>query len=146
MWATGGTLYCAGEAGARLGVRNSGAVIVAEGASDYPFEYMTEGEAWMLGDFVGKFGSRMTGGIGIIYDPSGLRRGRIDEDYLAVAVMDDGDLLEKKSRLEDYFKKTDSELAGRILENWEQEKFNLVKVVPKDAVKLAQVADVTSSA
>ncbi len=39
--ATGGELYCAGAAGERFAVRNSGAVAVVEGAGDHPCEYMT---------------------------------------------------------------------------------------------------------
>ncbi|MGH3010864.1 MAG: glutamate synthase large subunit, partial [Gaiellaceae bacterium] len=41
--ATGGELFCAGSAGERLAVRNSGAVAVVEGAGDHTCEYMTSG-------------------------------------------------------------------------------------------------------
>ena len=39
--ATGGELYCAGSAGERFAVRNSGAVAVVEGTGEHPCEYMT---------------------------------------------------------------------------------------------------------
>ena len=39
--ATGGELYCAGAAGERFCVRNSGATTVVEGTGDHPCEYMT---------------------------------------------------------------------------------------------------------
>ncbi len=41
--ATGGELYCAGAAGERFAVRNSGAIAVVEGTGDHPCEYMTGG-------------------------------------------------------------------------------------------------------
>jgi hypothetical protein len=41
--ATGGTIHVAGRCGQRLGIRNSGATIIAEGAGKYAFEYMTGG-------------------------------------------------------------------------------------------------------
>jgi len=44
--------FCAGRAGQRLGVRNSGAIVVAEGAGKYAFEYMTGGVGVVLGPSV----------------------------------------------------------------------------------------------
>ena len=41
--ATGGTVFIGGRAGHRLGIRNSGATIVAEAAGKYACEYMTRG-------------------------------------------------------------------------------------------------------
>ncbi|MFX5747410.1 hypothetical protein ABTE19_21015, partial [Acinetobacter baumannii] len=41
--ATGGELYCAGLAGERFAVRNSGAAAVVEGVGDHGCEYMTAG-------------------------------------------------------------------------------------------------------
>ena len=48
--ATGGELYCAGRAGERFAVRNSGAVAVVEGIGDHGCEYMTGGTVVVLGD------------------------------------------------------------------------------------------------
>ena len=47
--ATGGELFCAGRAGERFAVRNSGAVAVVEGAGDHACEYMTGGIVVVLG-------------------------------------------------------------------------------------------------
>src|SRR5947208_10596333 len=41
--ATGGTVFVGGRAGHRLGIRNSGATIVAEAAGKYACEYLTRG-------------------------------------------------------------------------------------------------------
>jgi glutamate synthase (ferredoxin) len=60
--ATGGELFVAGRTGQRLGVRNSGATIVCEGAGKYAFEYMTGGLGVVLGPVARVVGSGFTGG------------------------------------------------------------------------------------
>ena len=47
--ATGGELFCAGSAGERFAVRNSGATAVVEGVGDHGCEYMTGGTVVVLG-------------------------------------------------------------------------------------------------
>ena len=130
MCATGGTLYCAGIAGERLGVRNSGATIVTEGALDYPFEYMTRGRGILLGDFVGMIGSRMTGGDLFIYDPEGDRRGRAVEEYVHVEEMDDANYAELKAEIEAFYEETGSVKAARVLADWDSEKLNFAMILP----------------
>ncbi len=67
--ATGGELFCAGAAGERFCVRNSGAVAVVEGAGDHPCEYMTSGTVAILGPYGLNLGAGMTGGEVFVYDP-----------------------------------------------------------------------------
>ncbi|MFO0938176.1 MAG: glutamate synthase-related protein [Gemmataceae bacterium] len=68
--ATGGVVYIGGRAGHRLGIRNSGATIVAEAAGKYSCEYMTRGRVLVLGPVENEIGSGMTGGeFGDHYDP-----------------------------------------------------------------------------
>ena len=133
MCATGGTLYCAGVAGERLGVRNSGATIVAEGALDYPFEYMTRGRGILLGDFVGMIGSRMTGGDIFIYDPDGDRRGRVAKEYVHVAEMNDEKFDVLRAEIQAFYEETGSLQASRILADWDSEKFKFAMIVPNEA-------------
>jgi len=66
--ATGGTLFGAGRAGERFGVRNSGALAVVEGAGDHCCEYMTGGCITVLGDTGYNFGAGMTGGFAYVLD------------------------------------------------------------------------------
>lgn len=67
--ATGGTLYAAGLAGERFGVRNSGARAVVEGIGDHGCEYMTGGVITVLGATGINFGAGMTGGFAFVYEP-----------------------------------------------------------------------------
>ncbi|HET9937620.1 MAG TPA: hypothetical protein VFQ28_02435, partial [Gaiella sp.] len=60
--ATGGELFCAGSAGERFAVRNSGAVAVVEGVGDHACEYMTRGTVVVLGGHGRNLGAGMTGG------------------------------------------------------------------------------------
>ncbi|WP_423823151.1 glutamate synthase large subunit [Salinisphaera sp. SPP-AMP-43] len=66
--ATGGTLYAAGQAGERFGVRNSGATAVVEGVGDHGCEYMTGGCVVVLGGTGVNFGAGMTGGAAYVLD------------------------------------------------------------------------------
>ncbi|RJS94295.1 glutamate synthase large subunit [Salinisphaera sp. Q1T1-3] len=66
--ATGGTLYAAGQAGERFGVRNSGATAVVEGIGDHGCEYMTGGCVVVLGGTGINFGAGMTGGAAYVLD------------------------------------------------------------------------------
>ena len=67
--ATGGELFCAGSAGERFAVRNSGAVTVVEGVGDHACEYMTRGTVVVLGDHGRNLGAGMTGGEAFLLDP-----------------------------------------------------------------------------
>ncbi|WP_438894462.1 hypothetical protein, partial [Bacillus cereus group sp. BC325] len=66
--ATVGTLFAAGTAGERFGVRNSGATAVIEGAGDHCCEYMTGGLVCVLGETGVNFGAGMTGGFAYVLD------------------------------------------------------------------------------
>ncbi len=69
--ATGGELFCAGSAGERFAVRNSGAVAVVEGVGDHACEYMTGGTVLILGEVGLNLGAGMTGGEAYVLDPTG---------------------------------------------------------------------------
>jgi glutamate synthase domain-containing protein 3 len=67
--ATGGELYCAGSAGERFAVRNSGATAVVEGVGDHACEYMTRGTVVVLGPHGRNLGAGMTGGECFLLEP-----------------------------------------------------------------------------
>ena len=83
--ATGGELYCAGRAGERFAVRNSGAVAVVEGLGDHGCEYMTGGTVVVLGETGRNFGAGMSGGEAYVYDPAGELPRRLNDDLVALA-------------------------------------------------------------
>ena len=61
--ATGGEAFLRGIAAERFAVRNSGATVVVEGVGDHGCEYMTRGEALILGPTGRNFAAGMSGGV-----------------------------------------------------------------------------------
>ena len=61
-------------------MRNSGATAVVEGTGDHACEYMTGGNAVILGRVGKNFGAGMSGGIAYVYDPQGHLPGMCNED------------------------------------------------------------------
>jgi glutamate synthase (NADPH) large chain len=66
--AIAGEAYFRGIAGERFAVRNSGAIVVVEGAGDHCCEYMTGGVVVVLGTVGRNFAAGMSGGIAYVLD------------------------------------------------------------------------------
>ncbi|HJZ92761.1 MAG TPA: glutamate synthase-related protein [Gemmataceae bacterium] len=116
--ATGGTIFIGGLAGHRLGIRNSGATIVAEAAGKYACEYMTRGRVLILGPIENEVGSGMTGGELIVYDPDGDLPLKLHSK--SVAVIDCGyvDYEWIHPLIINYHARTGSRQAEWLLKNW----------------------------
>ena len=69
--ATSGKAFFRGVAAERFCVRNSGASAVVEGVGDHGCEYMTGGNAIILGPTGRNFAAGMSGGVAYVYDPKG---------------------------------------------------------------------------
>ena len=80
--ATGGELFCAGRAGERFAVRNSGATAVVEGVGQHACEYMTSGTVVVLGSFGRNVGAGMSGGEIYVHDPEGVLPLRLNGDLV----------------------------------------------------------------
>ena len=106
--ATGGTLYIAGKAGQRFGIRNSGAILVCEGVGKYAFEYMTGGIGIVLGSCSPCIGSGMTGGKVFIYDPTKTSKKYIHRESVNHHDLNENDYNELKGILNDYINSTSS--------------------------------------
>ncbi|WP_457635444.1 glutamate synthase large subunit [Persephonella sp.] len=139
--ATGGHLFASGIAGERFAVRNSGAVAVIEGAGDHCCEYMTNGTIVVLGKTGVNFGAGMTGGVAYVYDPEGLMERNINPSYVFIDQMDEDDIEQLKRLITKHKGYTESEIASFILENFEQEINNFVKISPVEIKKPAPETD-----
>ncbi len=129
--ATGGKLFCAGSAGERFAVRNSGAVAVIEGVGDHGCEYMTAGTVVVLGEVGLNFGAGMTGGDAFVLDPRGLIAERLNPD-LVVAQEPSAALLEEiRVLVERHARYTGSRRALELLNAWESEAASIVHVAPR---------------
>jgi glutamate synthase domain-containing protein 2/glutamate synthase domain-containing protein 1/glutamate synthase domain-containing protein 3 len=129
--ATGGALFVAGRAGQRVGVRNSGATIVVEGAGKYAFEYMTGGVGLVLGTVGPVVGSGLTGGVIYLIDQEDLAtKVHVDAKLLS---LDDGDVATVRALLARHLAETGSALARRLLDDWDQGKRPFEKAIPAGA-------------
>jgi glutamate synthase (ferredoxin) len=116
--ATGGTIFIGGRAGHRLGIRNSGATIVAEAAGKYACEYMTRGRVLILGHIENEIGSGMTGGELVIYDPKNEVPAKLHSKSVAVIDSNYVDLEWIHPLIVKYHARTGSRSAEYILKNW----------------------------
>ena len=133
--ATQGKLFASGIAGDRFCVRNSGAEAVVEGCGDNGCEYMTGGNAVILGEVGNNFGAGMTGGMAFVYDKEGTLPLRINlEDVFYQQKMTKywEDFLIQK--IKDHIIETNSNYAQTIIDNWEKEKFLFWQIVPKEMI------------
>jgi glutamate synthase domain-containing protein 3 len=126
--ATGGELYCAGSAGERFAVRNSGATAVVEGVGDHACEYMTRGTVVVLGPHGRNLGAGMTGGECFLLEPDE----RLLNDELVALVEPAADDEERLLRLlERHLRATGSVRAAQLLEDPEASLARFRRVVPR---------------
>jgi glutamate synthase (ferredoxin) len=132
--ATGGELYCAGAAGARFAVRNSGAIAVIEGTGMHACEYMTGGWVVILGPVGTNIGAGMTGGQAFVYDPSGTVPERVNTELVTVVRANADQLEIVRDFIETHEMYTGSKRARAILNDWDRESGHFFAVVPKTDV------------
>ncbi|MCU7850617.1 MAG: glutamate synthase large subunit [Candidatus Thiodiazotropha sp. (ex Monitilora ramsayi)] len=176
--AINGECYFRGVGGERFCVRNSGATAVIEGVGDHGCEYMTGGIVVCLGPTGRNFAAGMSGGIAYVLDEQGDFSDRcnlaqvelepIEDEDIALEVLDHqgGDLeshglvdlsndmtrydaLRLKQLIEKHLHYTNSEVAKRIIENWEAYLPKFVKVMPVEyrrALKEMQAQQSAASA
>ena len=135
--ATGGTLFAAGRAGERLGVRNSGATAVVEGAGDHCCEYMTGGLVVVLGNAGHNFGAGMTGGFAYVLDLERTFVDRYNHELVDIHRIDTESMEMYQSHLLDvlaeYVQETDSDWGQELIEEFYDYRGRFWLVKPKAA-------------
>ncbi len=133
--ATAGTLFASGQAGDRFCVRNSGALAIVEGCGTNGCEYMTGGEAIILGSIGDNFGAGMTGGSAFIYSEQKNLLEMINKETInSYQVIDDNWKKYIFGLLNEFVKETNSKRAAYIVENFNQEISKFIHVVPTEVV------------
>ena len=143
--ATGGALFCAGSAGERFAVRNSGAIAVVEGVGDHACEYMTAGTVVVLGEVGLNLGAGMTGGQTFVYGDPDVLAVALNRDLVVAHEPDAEQLAEVRDLVERHLLHTGSEKAATLLERWEDEARRFVRVAPRDSVAAAEELDTAAS-
>jgi len=128
-----GEAYIRGMAGERFCVRNSGVQAVVEGIGDHGCEYMTGGNAVILGPTGRNFAAGMSGGVAYVFDEAGdFIENRCNPDMVDFDPLDEDDIDYLREMIEKHLDYTESAVAKRILENWEASLEKFVKVIPVD--------------
>jgi glutamate synthase (ferredoxin) len=136
--ATGGELFCAGRAGERFAVRNSGATAVIEGVGDHACEYMTGGTVVILGPVGLNLGAGMSGGVVYVHDRELLLPLRLNEQLVAAERVEGLGPEELLTLLERHVRYTGSERASELLARWELEAGRFWRVSPRVAAAAAE--------
>jgi glutamate synthase domain-containing protein 2/glutamate synthase domain-containing protein 1/glutamate synthase domain-containing protein 3 len=136
--ATGGELFCAGGAGERFAVRNSGAVTVIEGAGDHACEYMTNGTVVILGETGRNVGAGMTGGELYVHDVDERLPLRLNEQLVSAGRPSADELELVRELVERHERYTGSAKAATLLVRWGTELQRWWRVAPKGEVAQLQ--------
>ena len=131
--AISGKAFFRGIAGERFAVRNSGAQTVVEGVGDHGCEYMTGGTVVVLGSTGRNFAAGMSGGLAYVLDRESdfeIHCNKSGVDLVSVDEAEDAQQL--KSLIEEHFQSTQSAVAKKVLDEWEETLPKFVKVYPTD--------------
>jgi glutamate synthase (NADPH/NADH) len=145
--ATAGTCFFRGVAAERFAVRNSGATAVVEAVGDHGCEYMTGGRVVILGSTGRNFAAGMSGGIAYVLDVNKDFHTKLNTEMVeACSVEDPEEIAYLRGLVEDHHHYTGSELAARILVDFNGALRRFVKVLPVDykrvlAEEAAKAAD-----
>ncbi len=136
--ATSGSAYIRGKAGERFAVRNSGASMVVEGVGDHGCEYMTGGRAIILGETGRNFAAGMSGGIAYIYDAAQKFAGNCNMEMVELDPVDAADAAFLQQEIEKHYQYTNSTVAKFVLDDFDNQLKNFVKVYPSEYKKIMQ--------
>ncbi|VDM35347.1 unnamed protein product [Hydatigera taeniaeformis] len=129
-----GRVFIRGQAAERFCVRNSGAIVVAEGCGDHGCEYMTGGRVVLLGRSGRNFAAGMSGGLAFVYDADRVFKARCNLQTVTLFDM----TLENEyaswlcTIIRTFFDETGSLVARHILKYFDTEVSNFVLVFPND--------------
>jgi glutamate synthase (NADPH/NADH) large chain/glutamate synthase (ferredoxin) len=130
--ATSGRAFFRGLAGERFAVRNSGAITVVEGVGDHACEYMTGGRVVVLGPTGLNFAAGMSGGIAYVYDADGGFRERCNTELVGFDAISPDESEELRGWVDEHRERTGSQVAVRLLDDWQSTLNRMVKVMPHD--------------
>jgi glutamate synthase domain-containing protein 3 len=130
--ATGGRVFIGGRAGHRLGIRNSGATIVAEAAGKFAGEYMTRGRIVILGSVENEIGAGMTGGELFVLDPANSIPAKLHSRSVAVVNPEYADYQWLHPLVIEHHARSGSRRAADVVRKWAEIRRRrwLRKIVP----------------
>ncbi len=137
--ATGGEAFFRGLGGERFAVRNSGAVAVVEGVGDHGCEYMTRGKVVVLGRTGRNFAAGMSGGVAYVLDEQGAFASRCNLSMVELLpIKDQEEINQLRALITRHHQYTESEVARRMLDRWDDYVVKFVKVMPTEYRKVLE--------
>lgn len=131
--ATSGQCFFRGTAAERFAVRNSGVTAVVEGIGDHGCEYMTGGRVVVLGSTGRNFAAGMSGGIAYVLDIHRDFVSKVNQEMVELSSLEDPtEIAFVRGLIEDHHHYTGSELAARVLLDFNRALPRFVKVLPTD--------------
>ena len=137
--ATSGQILLRGVVGERFCVRNSGATAVVEGVGDHALEYMTGGEALILGSTGRNVAAGMSGGTAWVLD---LNMARLNTELVDAQPTDEKQVARIRELLELHRKETGSTVAETLLgrdDAWLADHFTTI--VPRDYARVIKARE-----
>jgi len=134
--ATAGEVFLRGMVGERFCVRNSGATAVVEGVGDHGCEYMTGGTVLVLGPTGRNFAAGMSGGVAYVLD---LDHDRVNRELVDLSGLRAEDEAAVHDLLARHLQETDSAVAARLLEEWDDARQRFTLVLPRDYQRVLDV-------
>ncbi len=137
--ATSGEAFISGIGGERFAVRNSGIDAVIEGVGDHGCEYMTGGRVIILGKTGKNFAAGMSGGIAYVFDENGEFSSLCNTELVALGKIENESEIEfVKTQIFRHIELTESQIATRILLEWEENLPKFVRVIPTDYQRIIE--------
>lgn len=137
--ATSGSAFIRGIGAERFAVRNSGAQIVIEGTGDHGCEYMSGGRVVVLGLTGRNFAAGMCGGIAYVLDIAQDFNKKVNTQTCELSqVTEPSEIAFLRGLIEDHRHYTGSEVADRILRDFNRILPRFVKVLPFDYKKVLE--------
>ncbi|MEN9579389.1 MAG: hypothetical protein RJA70_2398 [Pseudomonadota bacterium] len=130
--ATSGRAFFNGIAGERFCVRNSGGVAVVEGVGEHGCEYMTGGLVVILGKTGRNFAAGMSGGLAYVLDTDGQFAERCNQGMVDLVAPSPEDLEAVRGLVREHVRRTGSERASQLLDDWQGTSTKLIKVFPRE--------------
>jgi len=139
--AINGEAYIRGVAGERFCIRNSGIFAVVEGVGDHGCEYMTGGRVVVIGSTGRNFAAGMSGGIAYIYDIPKSFKKRCNLEMVELEGVSVDDVKIVYNLLRNHYQYTQSQVAGKILDNFAREIKKFIKVMPKEYKRVLEMKE-----
>jgi len=132
--ATSGELFIRGQVGERFCVRNSGATAVVEGVGDHACEYMTGGEALIIGPTGRNIAAGMSGGVAWVLD---MDPAKLNPELVDALALTPEELVRVQELLARHLEETGSAVAERLLALPDEElQSRFTTLMPRDYARV----------